>query len=323
MCAEKMFGPDYDRLVIDGGMGTEIHKQLKGQFNSYERQRLWSASVFFSEHEPVVGKIHKSFLEAGADILTAFSYKLFLRNLKEELNMNESDATALIKKTITTALQERDAFWNTYNRGTSGRIKPIVAAGLGPFGTQWSEGEIYSGSYVDKFTIEEMHDVHAHKSRAVLAAGAELLAFETVPAVKEARAIVRVMQGLPTAAAWLVFSCKDGQHLCNGDKFSEAVSTTLDVDNIVGVGVNCSRPQYVTSLLQQIPTEVKAKKRIVVYPNTGEVWNPTGFWHGSPDAKPLHEYVQEWIQNGANWIGGCCNIGPEDIVKIRNAMFNI
>ena len=32
------------------------------------------------------------------------------------------------------------------------------------------------------------------------------------------------------------------------------------------------------------------------------------------------EYVGEWMDAGATWIGGCCAVRPQDIADIRSAM---
>ena len=56
-----------------------------------------------------------------------------------------------------------------------------------------------------------MQDMHRPQIKALLEAGVDLLAFETVPALKEASAIVNLLEKeFPDARAWLTFSCKVG-----------------------------------------------------------------------------------------------------------------
>lgn len=40
------------------------------------------------------------------------------------------------------------------------------------------------------------------------AAGADLIAFETIPSIKEAQAVVELLREFPDSNAWLSFSCK-------------------------------------------------------------------------------------------------------------------
>ena len=40
-------------------------------------------------------------------------------------------------------------------------------------------------------------------------------------------------------------------------------------------------------------------------------------WHGRTELSPLHpELVKDWIDLGAKWIGGCCQIFPPDIAAL-------
>lgn len=40
-----------------------------------------------------------------------------------------------------------------------------------------------------------------------------------------------------------------------------------------------------------------------------------------PASKPkLSECVEEWMNAGATWIGGCCYVNPADIADMRTAL---
>jgi methionine synthase I (cobalamin-dependent) len=81
----------------------------------------------------------------------------------------------------------------------------------------------------------------------------DVLAFETIPCLKEAGAIVRLLRtqgfGLP---AWLSFSCRDACFLSRaGELFApDAVSLACEAPTVVAVGLNCTPPSHVRSLLQ-------------------------------------------------------------------------
>ena len=72
--------------------------------------------------------------------------------------------------------------------------------------------------------------------------------------------------------AWLSFSCCDGEHVCHGERFAEVVAAVASGDQAAAVGVNCTPPQYVESLIGVARTATD--KPIVVYPNSGEAWMP-------------------------------------------------
>jgi homocysteine S-methyltransferase len=55
----------------------------------------------------------------------------------------------------------------------------------------------------------------------------------------------------------------------------------------------------------------------VVYPNSGRVWDAKNkIWTGSATAGFSNKLVQEWIEAGAQIIGGCCGIGPDQINEL-------
>ena len=64
---------------------------------------------------------------------------------------------------------------------------------------------------------------------------------------------------------------QDGEHTGGGEKFTEACDSVVDCPQIVALGINCTSPKYVTALLKQIQP-IRDKTRIVVYPNSGEIW---------------------------------------------------
>ena len=37
-------------------------------------------------------------------------------------------------------------------------------------------------------------------------------------------------------------------------------------------------------------------------------------------SRPLTDYVDQWINEGASWIGGCCMVNAKDISLLRTAI---
>ncbi len=86
-------------------------------------------------------------------------------------------------------------------------------------------------------------------------AGLDLLAFETIPCLAEARAITRLLRtegfGIPS---WISFSCRDESTISHGESFArEAVPLAGEADAVVAVGLNCTAPRFVTPLLKVLP----------------------------------------------------------------------
>ena len=112
------------------------------------------------------------------------------------------------------------------------------------------------------------------------------------------------------AAAWISFSCRDDAHTCGGDAIADCAQLLDKEPQVAAIGVNCTAPQHVASLIRQIREHTA--KPIVVYPNTGETYDAvTKTWHGSPT--PYRDFVRAWYAAGARLIGGCCRTTPDDI----------
>lgn len=62
----------------------------------------------------------------------------------------------------------------------------------------------------------------------------------------------------------------------------------------------------------------------VVYPNSGELYSVADGCTGKASCTTLHEYVPDWIELGAQFIGGCCRTYARDIqlidVRVREVL---
>ncbi|KAK3096171.1 hypothetical protein FSP39_024012 [Pinctada imbricata] len=290
--------------VLDGGTATEICRQ---GFDIEVRAIRCGQPEFYTLNQLFLKMFTK---EAGSELVVTASYQASVDGFKKHLGVSEDEALSLLKKSVHLAKEAR-------SEAGKGPSEVLVAASVGPYGAILCDGSEYSGQYVDKLSIEELRDWHRPRMAALIEAGADILAIETIPAQKEATAILLALADFPSTRAYVTFSCKDGEHTCYGDKFSLAVSSVCSNSQVIAVGLNCTPPQYVTSLLRQIPD---VQKDIIVKPNSGEIWEEA-HWKGKRDSEfPLIEYIPDWLSSGATWIGGCCRIFPYDIVSLKKCL---
>ena len=88
---------------------------------------------------------------------------------------------------------------------------------------------------------------------------------------------------------------------------------------VTGIGINCSKPEYVESLIKDIRTVTD--KPIAVYPNLGESYDSkTKTWYGDPAS--LQTTQMYGVKAGATIIGGCCRTTPEIIGDIAKKIHN-
>jgi homocysteine S-methyltransferase len=142
--------------------------------------------------------------------------------------------------------------------------------------------------------------------------GPDLFAIETIPTTVEARIIAEELRALTDAPAWLTFSCRDLHRTCGGDQFAEAVAEVADL--VDAVGVNCTAPGLVASLLSDAGTTLP----LVAYPNHGAAWDATHrCWIGPTGGAEIPGLVPEWLAAGVRFVGGCCGVGSTGIGALR------
>ena len=103
-------------------------------------------------------------------------------------------------------------------------------------------------------------------------------------------------------------------HISDGTPISECAKRLDGEDIVKAVGVNCTRPEYISELIENIRSS--CSKPVVVYPNRGEEYDPVRkIWLGAKNAKDFGAWTEEWYGRGASVIGGCCRTTPGDIAK--------
>ncbi len=289
-------------IVLDGGLATELAK-----LGFDLSDALWSARLLLDAPE-VIEAVHRAYFEAGADIAITASYQASFEGFAAR-GISYSDTVRLLQLSVTLARNARD---QVAVSGIELNRTRWVAASVGPYGATLHDGSEYRGDYgLDE---EALSEFHLPRIKALLGASPDLLACETLPSLLEARAILRVLREFPAARAWMSFTCRDGSSTSAGDAIAECARILNADHQVVAMGINCVDPVFVTPLVQTMASSTS--KPIVVYPNSGEVWNATSrCWEGT--AKRFTEYLTEWMDAGASWIGGCCRTSPQDIRVVR------
>ncbi|MDX1882088.1 homocysteine S-methyltransferase [Mycolicibacterium sp. 120270] len=280
-------------LVSDGGLATEL--EARGHDLSDD---LWSARLLFDAPDEIVAA-HSAFYRAGAAIATTASYQASFDGFAAD-GIARSDAERLMRLSVTLASRARDEV------GDDGRY---VAASVGPYGAALANGEEYIGRY--GLSVAQLAAWHLPRLEVLADAGADVLAIETLPDVDEAEALVGLVQRLGVPA-WLSYTISGSQTRA-GQPLADAFAVAADVDEIVAVGVNCCAPDDVLPAIG-IAREVTGKP-VVVYPNSGEVWDgPARKWVGT--SRWSAELPSQWVAAGARIVGGCCRVMPDDIAAL-------
>ncbi|KAI8924717.1 Homocysteine S-methyltransferase [Entophlyctis helioformis] len=343
-------------LLLDGGLATELEAQgcdLKCD--------LWSASLL--AHNPqAVQDAHEAYFRAGALMATTCSYQASTAGFVAA-GFGELDARRLTRLSVRLADNARRAVQNSGAVPLTSSL--LVAASVGSYGALLANGAEFTGDYGPGVTLESLAASHRQRVRVLLdasvddAVGGEpgvqpdLVLFETIPSLLEAQAIAQLCsewheqaggQPLVLPPVWVSFSCRDGATVCHGEPIEACVDALATHHAVQGIGVNCTAPQHVASLVKRIrdrlalhdralaggmaegtTAEGKAACRVVCYPNSGETWvaaergwrDTTG---GSAAPDGWAAMAQAWVAAGADAVGGCCRTTPAHIGALAAAL---
>jgi homocysteine S-methyltransferase len=294
-------------VVLDGGLATEL--EARGHDLS---DRLWSARLLVDD-PAALEDVHLAYFRAGAQVATTASYQATIPGFVAA-GLDRSAAASAIARSVTVARAARDRFADEADIDPSSLL---VAGSVGPYGAMLADGSEYTGAYDPGPAA--LREVHAPRIEALLEAGADLLALETIPTIREAEVLVALLDEAG-ATGWLSYQCRDDRHTAAGEPIGDAVRVADGVVGLVAVGVNCTAPRHVPGLLAIARRATDLP--LIAYPNGGDRWDAEARrWvargsGGGFDAAA----IAGWTALGADWLGGCCGTGPADMERLASAL---
>lgn len=291
--------------LLDGGMGQEL---LRRGMPSTE-QSLWSANALLDDPE-LVQAVHEDFLRAGADIITTNTYATPRERL-EKAGLGEQVDT-LNRKAGVLAEQAREAV----NRDA------LIAGSLPPIRGSYRPDRV--GSF------EEIEPQYREQAQ-LLAPYVDLFICETMSTPEEARAALTgaTSTNRPVLVSYTIADREspdeNGPFLRNGQPLAEAVQAVSDLP-VRGLLFNCSFPESISAAIPSLRalTDLPIGAYANAFTRIPEEWNehtdalPEKRTDLGPDA--YAEHARRWIEEGAQIVGGCCEVGPEHIARLRTVL---
>ncbi len=287
--AEKLTRGDI--TLLDGALGTELER--RGIATSLP---LWSARALVDAPDRV-REIHEEYVRAGADILTADTFRTTPRSLEKAKMAEESDRLTALAITLCREARDRAA----------GQRVVFVAGSMAPL----------EDCYRPELTPppDALEREHAEQAEGLARAGADLILVETMGTIREAVAAVRGAKrtGLLVFAS---FICLSADEIWGGEPLADAARavTALDVDAVL---VNCIPVEMVPDCLGVLARSTPLPTGC--YPNAGGPEMASGTWRFDPAMTPARfaEAGGEWVRHGVRIVGGCCGTGPDHIRALR------
>ena len=277
-------------LLLDGAMGTMLQK---AGLKSGEKPEL-----FGMQHPDIVAGVHRSYIEAGSDVIYANTFGVNSRKY-EDCDVPVFD---VIAANISTAKEAASSYPDR-------NVK--VALDVGPIGELMEP--------LGTLSFEEAYECFREVVLAGEKAGADLVIFETMTDLSEVRAAVLAAKENTSLTIWVTMTFeKNGRTFAGTDP--EAMALTLDGLGVDAVGVNCSLgPEDLVPIVRKIRTRTKLP--IIVKPNAGLPDPRTGLYAMTPErfAKEMEVYPQM----GIHILGGCCGTRPSFIGALKDMINGI
>jgi S-methylmethionine-dependent homocysteine/selenocysteine methylase len=276
-------------LLLDSAMGTELERR-----GARSQLPLWSAWALL-ESPSLVLAIHRDDLEAGADILTANTFRTHRRSLEKAGKRKRAEELTLQAVELA-------------RRAAGESPRPILVAGsLSPL------EDCYRPDLVpdDGMLWQE----HGQQASLLQAAGADLILAETHNTVRELVAAVRAAKetGLPVIAS----AVTDGQgRLLSGETVEDAAKALAPL-RPDALAINCVPAPSLLSDLQRL-SEASPGAPLAAYGNLGPPSGPGGTqFPYEIDPRDYAELARSWIAVGARIVGGCCGTTAAHTAALR------
>jgi len=286
--SDSIFDLIKERIVLlDGGMGTEL---MRHSFPTGACPESWN-----EEKPEIIKKIHKSYFDAGSDVVLTNSFG----GSKVKLASN--------------GLEDRCYELNLKAATLASEVKPegrYVAGSMGPTGKFLKpHGE---------FTEEEFEEAYAEQVKGLAAGKVDFLLIETQYDIKEALCALkgaRKSSDLPVFVTMTFNLNPRGYFTIMGNSVSQCVEE-LENNEVPVVGTNCTLDSTDMVNLVKIMREATPLP-LIAQANAGQ---PSLSSNGTPTySQGVEDYVRhipEMIKLGANLIGGCCGTGPDYIRRM-------
>jgi 5-methyltetrahydrofolate--homocysteine methyltransferase len=308
-------------LILDGGMGTMLQNaQLSEDDFRGERFRDWPSDLKGNNDllaltcPDVVARIHRDYLEAGADILETNTFNSTrlsqadygMEDLVPELNR---ESARLAREVCDAVAAETD-------------IPRYVAGVLGPTSRTASLSPDVNDPAKRNVTFDGLRENYYEAANALIEGGADLIMIETIFDTLNAKAAIYALEELfedlgRRLPVMISGTITDASGRTLSGQTTEAFWNSVRHANPLSVGLNCALgAEELRPYLEELST--KADTFVSAHPNAG-LPNEFGEYDQTPEE--MAAIVSEFAQSGlVNIIGGCCGSTPEHIRAIADAV---
>ncbi|GMR34641.1 hypothetical protein PMAYCL1PPCAC_04836, partial [Pristionchus mayeri] len=309
-------------IIFDGGMGTMI--QMEGldekdfrnvELEHHEKPLKGNNDLLSITRPDIIQKIHKKYLDAGADILgtNTFSGTTIAQAdyaCEHLVNAINIESAKVARAACIEAEQE------------TGR-KRFVAGSIGPTNKTLSISPSVEDPAARNVEFQELVEAYGQQARALLEGEVDLLLVETVFDSANAKAALFAIRGIfenedvLEVPVFLSGTIVDLSGRTLSGQTGEAFLIATRQGQTMTVGLNCALGAK--EMRPFVETMAKyTNQYILCYPNAG-LPNALGGYDETPEQ--MAETIGEFARSGLlNMVGGCCGTTPAHIAAVAAAV---
>ena len=296
-------------ILLDGGIGTELER-----LGAPMDHEAWCA-VALESHPQLVRDVHRSYIDAGADIITVNTYAatrhaLTNGGIEENFTSWNKLAVQLARETLDASEVDRNI---------------LIAGSVSNFGH-------FNDQYTDKQLAPNFRD----QAEILIENGVDFIILESLGA--KTSTIVTALNAISEFGVpiWVAVSCAedhDSGQLFLGieesridshrplahQELGEAIDTIMDT---AGSALLVMHSTVDTTLpaLQLMQSHYDGLRG--AYPNAGYWLRPEWAFVDQISPQNYLERARKWLDTGARIVGGCCGIGPDHIAALSKGLRN-
>jgi 5-methyltetrahydrofolate--homocysteine methyltransferase len=291
-------------LIIDGAMGTMLQQANLGPEDFGGEEYEGCNEILNLTRPDLIGRIHETYLEAGADIIETNTFgatsivlaEYDIQHRAREINI----AAARLAREAVDKYSTPE--WPRYAAGSMGPTTKTLSVTGG-------------------VTFEELVDAYYEQALALIEGGVDVLLLETVQDTLNVKAggigIQRAFEAVGRKLPVMISGTIEPMGTTLAGQNIEAFYISLEHLQPVSIGLNCATgPEFMRDHIRTLSG--MANCAVSCYPNAG-LPDEDGHYHESPQAlaaKLAGFAEQGWI----NVAGGCCGTTPDHIRAIAEAL---
>jgi homocysteine S-methyltransferase len=281
-------------IILDGATGTELDR--RGVDTGLP---LWSANALLSDGgQSILKEIHADYVRAGAEILTANTFRTHRRALLP--SGNGGRALELTRRAVDIARRAIAEAGGSAPRFIAGSISTLE--------------DCYRPDLVP--SDAECRTEHSERVQHLLEAGVDILLIETMNSIREAviAAKLAAITGTPVIVS---FVCDREGRILSGESFTDAARELLPL-GVTALGTNCGPAACLRHPLDELRSACGPDFPLIAYANIGYADDRKG-WVNT-DAEDPDAYCSHTMDWPVHIVGGCCGTCPAHITRLHAAI---